>query len=44
MDNHSNIDSAIEKFIDVARRYCAWAENAPNPPHQDMILARQLLS
>lgn len=44
MNNHANIDSAIEKFVDVARRYCTWSESAPGSPHQDMILARQLLS
>jgi hypothetical protein len=38
------LNPAVETFIDVVRRYCAWAESVPGEPHREMITARQLLA
>jgi hypothetical protein len=37
-------DSCIQQYIDVVRRYCTWAEGFPGEPHDEMIVARRLLS
>jgi len=39
-----SLDPAIEKYVDVVRRYCLWAESFPGEPHREMITARLLLS
>ena len=34
----------IQNFVDVARRYCVWAEGPPAEPDEDMHTAQRLLA
>lgn len=44
MNDSQNIDPAIVRFIDVARRYCAWVESKPEEPLPEIQRARRLLA
>ena len=39
-----NNKTAIDEFVDIARRYCAWAEAAAGNPQQEMYQAREFLA
>lgn len=36
--------TAIDHFVDVARRYCAWAESSVGEPQQELQQAREFLA
>ena len=40
----SKSSTAINKFVRIARRYCAWAEASAGDPRQEMRQARELLA
>jgi hypothetical protein len=44
MNDHSKIDPAVAAFAEVAQRFRNWAESAPGEPHDEMLLARELLA
>jgi hypothetical protein len=44
MENLTKVEPAIERFADIARRYCDWAAGSPSGPEQDLRRARLLLT
>jgi len=44
MNDCANTYPAVERFVEVVRRYCAWVESSPAGPHEDMVTARQLFT
>jgi hypothetical protein len=44
MESKKATESAIDNFAEVARRYCAWAENELGDPNEEMRRVRLLLA
>jgi hypothetical protein len=44
VESCQDIESVIEQFADVARRYCAWVESTPAEPSLEMRRAQEFLA
>jgi hypothetical protein len=38
------IESTVETFAEIVRRYCSWAESPAGEPHDEMLTAQNLLA